>query len=338
MKWLCLLLPMVLLLANIQAGEEQIKPPAKEFTDGIGMKFVWIPPGHFLMGSPKQEEGREEETQHKVTFTKGFYLGVYTVTQAQWEKVMNNNPSFHNGNKNLPVETVSWEDCQTFLEKLSKREGKVYRLPTESEWEYGCRAGTTTPFHFGENITSHSQANFNGNLPYGKSRGGLALQKTTPVGSYPANPWGLYDMHGNVWQWCADRYDDYPEKAVVDPPGEKETPPQVPGLIKQLSSAIYAERQAASQALKEIGYPALASLRKTALAPPDLETQRRVDQLVQMLAVQDKYRVLRGGSFRSPAALVRSANRSGMEPKSRTFDVGFRAVRTLENVAGKNTK
>ena len=116
------------------------------------------------MGSPKEEIGRgENETQHKVTLTKGFYMGVYTVTQEQWQEVMGNNPSHFKGEKNLPVETVSWDDCQEFIKKLREKDKKPYRLPTEAEWEYACRAGTTTPFHFGETIST-DQANYNGKL------------------------------------------------------------------------------------------------------------------------------------------------------------------------------
>src|SRR4029077_11940354 len=122
------------------------------------------------------------------------------------------NPSKLKGEKNLPVENVSWEDCQEFCKKLREKDMKPYRLPTEAEWEYACRAGTTTPFHFGETIST-DQANF------WVSGNNGARKKTTPVGSFPANAFGLHDMHGNVWQWCQDLYDDYPQKDVVDPQG-----------------------------------------------------------------------------------------------------------------------
>jgi WD40 repeat protein len=198
--------------------------PPKTFTNSIGMKFVWIPPGTYMMGSPKSEAGRKEnEAQHKVTLTKGFYMGVYTVTQEQWEAIMGDNPS-HMGQsrlnleKNLPVEKVSWEDCQAFLKKLREKDKKPYRLPTEAEWEYACRAGTTTPFHFGETIST-DQANYCGDFIYGKGKKGVDRKTTTPVGSFPANAFGLHDMHGNVWQWCQDWYGDYPQKDVGDPQG-----------------------------------------------------------------------------------------------------------------------
>jgi formylglycine-generating enzyme required for sulfatase activity len=187
------------------------------------MKFVWIKPGSFMMGSPKDEKERQQfganETQHKVTLTKGFYMGIHLVTQEQWQEVMGNKPSFFKGEKNLPVDSVSWNDCQEFVKKLREKDKKLYRLPSEAEWEYSCRAGTKTPFHFGETIST-DQANYNGEaIPYGDGKKGKFRGKTTPVGSFPANAFGLFDMHGNVWQWCQDRYGDYPQKDVVDPQG-----------------------------------------------------------------------------------------------------------------------
>ena len=211
-------LSLVVALASylpVQAQEK--KDPPKDFTNSIGMKFVWIKPGNFVMGSPKEEKLREDnETPHKVTLSKGFYMGVHAVAQEQWKEVMGNNPSFFKGEKNLPVETVSWEDCQEFVKKLREKDKKLYRLPSEAEWEFCCRAGTTTPFHFGETIST-DQANYNGNFTYGDGKKGVYRKKTTPVGTFPANAWGLHDMHGNVWQWCQDRYGDYPQKDVVDP-------------------------------------------------------------------------------------------------------------------------
>lgn len=168
------------------------------------------------MGSPPDEEQRSaDETQHRVTLTKGFYLGIHAVTQSQWQAVMGNSPGSFKGNTR-PVETVSWDDCVVFCQKLSQCEGKTYRLPTEAEWEYACRAGTTTPFHFGETIST-DQANYNGNYTYGKGSKGIYRGQPTPVGSFPANAWGLYDMHGNVWQWCADRFGQYPDGYIKDP-------------------------------------------------------------------------------------------------------------------------
>lgn len=171
------------------------------------------------MGSPKEEKERKDnETQHKVKLTTGFYMGVYTVTQKQWQTVMGENPSKFKGEGNLPVEYVSWDDCQAFIRKLRAKDKKPYRLPSEAEWEFCCRAGTTTPFHFGETIST-DQANYCGDGVYGNGKKGICRMKTTPVGSFPANAWGLHDMHGNVYQWCQDRWGGYPQEDVVDPQG-----------------------------------------------------------------------------------------------------------------------
>lgn len=193
--------------------------PPKNFTNSIGMRFVWIEPGNFLMGSPKEERERlPDEAQHKVTLTKGFYMGIHLVTQEQWQAVIGNNPSYFKGEKNLPVDSVSWNDCQEFIKKLRDKDKKPYRLPTEAEWEYACRAGTKTPFHFGDTIST-DQANYNGNFIDWNGKKGVNRAKTTPVGSFPANAWGLYDMHGNLFQWCQDEFGEYPQKEVIDPQG-----------------------------------------------------------------------------------------------------------------------
>jgi formylglycine-generating enzyme required for sulfatase activity len=191
----------------------------KHFTNGIGMKFVWIPAGSFMMGSPKEEKEREDnEIQHKVTLSKGYYMGVHLVTQGQWQAVMGKNPSHFQGEMNLPVDSVSWDDCQEFIKKLREKDTRPYRLPSEAEWEFACRAGTKTPFHFGETIST-DQANYNGNFTYGDGKKGKYREKTTPVGSFPANAWGLHDMHGTLWEWCQDWYGEYKQNNVVDPQG-----------------------------------------------------------------------------------------------------------------------
>ena len=196
--------------APVRKPREETDPP-KHFTNGIGMKFVWIPPGSFVMGSPANEGGNpKSDAQHKVTLTKGFYMGVYTVTQEEWVAVMDNNPSKFEGAKKLPVDSVSWEDCHAFIKILRKIDKKPYRLPTEAEWEYSCRAGTTAAYHFGDDKGLLGQYAW-----YAENAGG----KTHPVGQKKPNAWGLHDMHGNVFQWCQDWIGAYPQKAVVDPQG-----------------------------------------------------------------------------------------------------------------------
>lgn len=210
------------LTSSLPVHAQDKKDPPKTFTNSLGMKFIWIKPGNFMMGSPKEEkERRDDETQHKVTLTKGFYMGIHLVTQEQWQEVMGNNPSKFKGEKNLPVENLSWYDCQEFIKKLREKDKKPYRLPSEAEWEFCCRAGTTTPFHFGETIST-DQANYNGEV-YGTGKKGVRRGKTTPVGTFPANAWGLHDMHGNIWQWCQDWHSDYPPKEVVDPQGPEKS-------------------------------------------------------------------------------------------------------------------
>jgi serine/threonine protein kinase len=177
-------------LEKAEPSPAPAKPQRKAgdiYTNSLGMNFAWIPPGAFLMGSPANEPERyADETQHGVKLTKGFHLGIHHVTQAQWQAVMGNNPSNFKGESNLQVENISWDDCAAFCEALGKKDGKRYRLPTEAEWEYACRVGATTPFHFGGTI-SVNQANYDGNYTYDNGKKGVYRRKTTPVGSFPAN-------------------------------------------------------------------------------------------------------------------------------------------------------
>lgn len=172
-----------------------------------GMEFVWIPKGCFRMGSSWNEEGqRPDETPAHSVCVDGFWMGKYEVTQGQWRKVMGGNPSFFAGDDSFPVEKVTWEKAKEFAGELSLSNNGQIRLPTEAEWEYACRAGTSTPFSFGEMIVV-DQANYDGDFVYGNGREGEYRRKTMPVGSLPPNAFGLHDMHGNVWEWCEDVYE-----------------------------------------------------------------------------------------------------------------------------------
>jgi formylglycine-generating enzyme required for sulfatase activity len=238
----------------------------------VAMEMIWCPPGTFTMGSPTTETGRgTDETEHNVSLTRGFYLGKYEVTQAQYEAVMTGNtdglnakPSNWPNNPNRPVEKVSWADAQIFLTRLNAQQsanipsGWAYVLPTESQWEYACRAGTSTMYSWGNDINS-TRANYNWDGSYNT---GVDFKQTRDVGQYAANPWGFFDIQGNVWEWTADRYKGaYPiGNPVVDPTG-----------------------------------PASGS-----------------------------YRVLRGGSWFTGGAALRSAKRLYVTPWIRNFHQGFR--------------
>jgi len=175
------------------------------------------------MGSPRREIDRfnDEGPQHQVTISKGFWLFDTACRQSLWQAVMGENPSQFEG-AGRPVENVSWEDCQRFLERVNALIPDLnLGLPSEAQWEYACRAGTTTPFSFGETITP-DQVNYNGDHPYAGAPKGLFRQTTVPVGSLPPNAWGLHEMHGNVWEWCADGSRAYEDAAVIDPLGSTE--------------------------------------------------------------------------------------------------------------------
>jgi formylglycine-generating enzyme required for sulfatase activity len=182
--------------------------------DGVELTMVQIPAGSFLMGSPLHElESRDDEGPRHLVTLGSFFMAHTPITQAQWREVagwqklhrdLNPNPSHFKGS-NRPVEQVSWKDVIEFCKRLSQRFGRTYTLPSEAQWEYACRAGTTTPFHFGATLTSEL-ANYPGNCTYAQEPKGPYRQETTDVASFPANPWGLHDMHGNVMEWCLDQW------------------------------------------------------------------------------------------------------------------------------------
>ncbi len=188
--------------------------------DNARQAFRWIPPGRFLMGSPAAEAQRgSAERQHEVSLSYGYWLADTACTQAFWLAVWPVNPSHFDACRQNPVENVSWHDAQGFISELNKRlPGLAARLPSEAEWEYACRAGTTTPFYFGENVSTE-QVNYHGEYAYAGGASGIYRQQTVSVATLPANPWGLYEMHGNVWEWCADWYADYTTEPQHDPRG-----------------------------------------------------------------------------------------------------------------------
>ena len=207
------------------------KPGVEIIENSIGMKLVKIPAGRFSMGSSNSEAEREaEEAAHEVAITRPFYMGMFEVTQRQFARVMGDSKravfnSRRSGGPDHPMENALYDKVIDFCNKLSNQAaevaaGRKYRLPTEAEWEYACRAGTTTAFYSGNSLSS-KQANFNGKYPYGDARPGKYLRRTTPVGSFKPNAFGLYDMHGNVSEWCSDWYDPayYKNSPPKNPPG-----------------------------------------------------------------------------------------------------------------------
>ena len=210
--------------ARIQRTRETNWRYTEPLDETIRLEMVSIPGGSFMMGAPENESESHdnERPQHEVTLQL-FYMGRYPITQSQWRIVadwpqinrkLNPSPSDFKGD-NRPVERVSWEEAIEFCLRLSEKTGKYYRLPSEAEWEYACRAGTTTPFHFGDIITT-KVANFNGDYTYNSSPKGVNRRETTNVGIFPANYWGLHDLHGNVWEWCEDDWSSNYENAPTD--------------------------------------------------------------------------------------------------------------------------
>jgi formylglycine-generating enzyme required for sulfatase activity len=221
---------------TVEPNSSQSQRPIEIISNSINMKLALIPPGKFVMGSPRDEQEREpEEIAHEVIISKSFYMGVYEVTQREFSKITlpgeNRRPprpnftSARGGGPDHPIENLLWKDSIDFCKALSKQPaerqaGRTYRLPTEAEWEYACRAGSQTAFHFGNSLSS-KQANFNGNYPFGSAPKGSYMRKTAKVGSYEPNAFGLYDMHGNVSEYCADWYDKeyYRDSPLDDPLG-----------------------------------------------------------------------------------------------------------------------
>jgi len=208
------------LITHRRRAQGYHEPLGAEAVEAPSLTMLWMPPGRFWMGSPEEEpERRSNEGPQHLVQLQGFFLAQTPITQAQWRQVaqwrptkgegtwnqkLNPNPSHFKGGQ-LPVESVNWEDAMKFCRRLSQRTGRRYTLPSEAQWEYACRAGTTTPFHCGSTIST-KLANYNGNEGYGDGAKGEFRQQTTDVASFPANPWGLHDMHGNVWEWCSDQW------------------------------------------------------------------------------------------------------------------------------------
>lgn len=227
-----------------QLAQSLPKEVVLDLGGGVSLELLRVDPGEFWMGSPEKEEERQkDERQHPVEITKPFYLGKYEVTQEQYTRLTGlDNPSYFSptgGGKEqvggldtsrFPVEQVSWRDAAAFCSTLNEKNlaavpgvlrnaGYKFGLPSEAQWEYACRAGTTSPFHFGSEFNG-TQANADGTIPFGTNTQGPSLRRSCNVGSYEPNHWGLYDMHGNVWEWCADwDDDDYPDSVRRDPEG-----------------------------------------------------------------------------------------------------------------------
>jgi formylglycine-generating enzyme required for sulfatase activity len=190
----------------------RIRHSAEQFTEdlgnGVNLEMLLIPAGMFQMGSPRHGGNSDEQPRHLVTI-KSFTMGKFLITQAQWKVIMGNLPPCRFKGDNLPAERVSWEEAQKFCQRLSKKTGRNYQLPSETQWEYACRAGTNTPFSFGDTLIIEV-ANFNGEHTFRDEPRGFYFHSTNEGGKFPTNAFGLHDMNGNLWEWCADNWlDDY---------------------------------------------------------------------------------------------------------------------------------
>jgi len=298
-------------LAKIDADQPPVTAAAKPTTDLIPLAF--IPAGSFLMGSPANEPDRSktEGPQHEVTLA-AFWMAQTPITQAQWREVagwekverdLNPDPSFFKGDQR-PVERVSWFDAMEFCHRLSQRTGRRYTLPSEAQWEYACRAGSKTPFAFGDTLTS-GLANYDANYVYGSGPKGQYRLQTTDVGSFAGNAWGLQDMHGNVWEWCLDEYHHNYNEAPNDGSAwvEDESLEKCCAAGRGSTSPGTAARLTASTTTRT---PASTTSVSASVASPDV------------------FRLLRGGSWDSYPANCRSAYRFNSHPDLRVVSFGFR--------------
>jgi formylglycine-generating enzyme required for sulfatase activity len=300
-------------LARIDADHQ---PPATKPTADL-IPLAFIPAGSFLMGSPEHEPHRSktECPQHEVTLGS-FFMAKTPITQAQWRMVaswprvnrdLDLDPSRFKGD-NRPVEQVSWHDAMEFCYRLSHRTGKNYTLPSEAQWEYACRAGTTTPFHFGPTIST-DVANYDGNYIYDQGSKGIYRKQTTDVAIFPANAWGLHDMHGNVWEWCLDEWHDSYEGAPVD------------GSAWMEGDSLGESPAAACCAAGR------GSTTPRTAARPTASTSTRTSATttsVSASVASDASRQLRGGSWNYYPAYCRSAFRINAHPAYRYNFFGFR--------------
>jgi formylglycine-generating enzyme required for sulfatase activity len=303
-------------LAELTRIDADHQPPvtAKPTADLISLAF--IPPGSFLMGSPEHEPHRSktEGPQHAVTLA-AFWMAKTPITQAQWREVagwprvkrdLDPDPSRFKGDSR-PVEQVSWHDAMEFCHRLSQRTGKNYTLPSEAQWEYACRAGTTTPFHFGATISTEV-ANYDGNYVYGNGPKGTYREQTTDVASFPANAWGLHDMHGNVWEWCLDKWRDSYEGAPTD------------GNAWMEGDSLGESPAACCAAGRGTTTPGTAARLTASTTTRTAATTTSVSASV----ASDASRLLRGGSWDGDPRYCRSAFRNDYFPVGRNYVIGFR--------------
>ena len=297
----------------------------EELGNGVYLDMVYIAGGPFLMGAlgSEQRSYNREGPQHQVT-VPDFWIGKYAVTQAQWQAVMGDNPAYFKG-PNRPVEKVSWDKCQEFCRKLSEQTGKRYRLPSEAEWEYACRAGTTTPFNCGETITTNL-ANYDGNYTYAEEGKGKYRQETVEVGSFPPNPWGLYEMHGNVWEWCEDNWHESYQGAPTD--GSVWINNHSNSACRNADTRKFYENSLGLRSVKVIRggswlyYPEDCRSAFRDCINRDYDSNNRGLRLVR--SDSSTVKVIRGGSWYDYPVNCRSANRNGDNRNSSSL--GLRLV------------